>query len=269
MLHTSFRQGLWFRLCFGRWLGLVLGIGITITSHVVLAHDSSVHTTQEAPSQDIIVNQLTVGVGSQSQHGPVRSGETLSSIAKQRAPKNMSREQYMNMIFQLNPQAFINNNKNKLKTQSLLTLPNYQDNNNTMGDASIVKQRTQFNEKNIQLKDYTSTLKLKSSSGSAAYFPQIPIRVVAPNTLNQQQKQAKLQAQMQQTQQTVIHEQVSLLQQISQLQQQLSITKANIAELNHTQQQLTVKNQNLLLQLQDIHVKYDHIINNYTFSPKF
>ncbi|SQD78188.1 protein of unknown function [Moritella yayanosii] len=42
-----------------------------------------------------------------------------------------------------------------------------------------------------------------------------------------------------------------------------------MAKLNHEQQQLSLKNHNLLLQLQDLHVKYDHIINNYTFNPKF
>jgi len=139
----------------------------------------------------------------------------------------------------------------------------------TRRDANIAKQRTQFTDQKIQLIEYNSTLQIKSNSASTAFFPQIPIRVIAPNTLSQQQKQAKLQAQIQQTQQTVMHEQVSLLQQISQLEQQLSIRTAHIAKLDHKQQQQTLRNQNLLRQLQDLHVKYDHIINNYTVIPKF
>lgn len=240
----------------GRWLKFGLGIRIvtvTVTAMAlsqVHAHDSPQHTIPATPTLDIIVNQLTIGVSSTLRYGPVRSGETLSSIARQHAPKNISRKQYMNMILQLNPQAFIHHNINKLKVKSVLILPSYQDNANMRHDASIAKQRTQFSE-------------------FTAFFPQVPIRVIAPNTLSQQQKQAKLQAQIQKTQQTVMHEQVSLLQQISQLEQQLSIRKKHVAKLNHDQQQLLLRNQNLLRQLQDLHVKYDHIINNYTVIPKF
>lgn len=254
-----------FRL--GRSLGMV--IMTTMALSQAQAHDSPLHSIPETPSQDIIVNQLTVGVSSKLRHGPVRSGETLSSIARQRAPTNMSRKKYMDMILQLNPQAFINNNKNKLKAKSVLILPNYQDNHYTVGNPSIAKQRTQFNDQKIQLLEYNASLQLKSTAAAAPFFPQVPIRVIVPNTLSQQQKQAKLQAQIQQTQQTVIHDQVSLLQQINLLEQQLSVSQESVAELNHNQQQLDLRNQNLLLQLQDLHVKYEHIIKNYTFSPKF
>ncbi|MFT5809030.1 MAG: Tfp pilus assembly protein FimV [Moritella dasanensis] len=251
-----------FRL--GRKLGMVIMTAMAVSQ--VHAHDSPLHSIPETPSQDIIVNQQTVGVSSKLRYGPVRSGETLSSIARQHTPTNMSRKKYMNMILQLNPQAFINNNKNKLKAKSVLILPNYQD---TIGVPSIAKQRTQFNDQKIQLLEYNASLQLKSTAAAAPFFPQVPIRVIVPNTLSQQQKQAKLQAQIQQTQQTVIHEQVSLLQQINLLEQQLSVSQESVAELNHNQQQLALRNQNLLLQLQDLHVKYEHIIKNYTFSPKF
>ncbi|WP_293143752.1 hypothetical protein [Moritella sp.] len=265
MLSTPFRFRLWLKLAL--WLKLGIGIGIVVSQ--ANAHDSPVHAMPEMPSQAIIVNQLTVGVSSQLRHGPVRSGETLSSIAKQHAPTNMPREQYINMIFQLNPQAFINQNKNKLKVNSLLVLPGYQQNQNSMREASIAKQRTQFNHHKIQLTEYNALLQIKSSSQSALFLPQVPIRVIAPNTLTQQQKQAKLQAQVQQTQQTVMQAQMSLLQQISELEQQLNVSQATVAALNHDQQQLSLKNHNLLLQIQDLHVKYDHIINNYTINPKF
>ncbi|WP_293226400.1 hypothetical protein [Moritella sp.] len=265
MLSTPFQFRLWLKLAL--WLKLGIGIGIVVSQ--ANAHDSPVHAMPEMPSQAIIVNQLTVGVSSQLRHGPVRSGETLSSIAKQHAPTNMPREQYINMIFQLNPQAFINQNKNKLKVNSLLVLPGYQPNKNSMREASIAKQRTRFNRHKIQLTEYNALLQIKSSSQSALYLPQVPIHIIAPNTLTQQQKQAKLQAQIQQTQQAVMQTQMSLLQQISVLEQQLNVSQATVVQLNHDQQQLSLKNHNLLLQIQDLHVKYDHIINNYTFNPKF
>lgn len=272
IFHTHFRLGKWLHVELRQGLsrGLARGLGIAIMTAMAAsqahAHDSPLHSIPETPSQDIIVNQLIVGVSSKLRHGPVRSGETLSSIARLRAPTNISREKYMNMIFQLNPQAFINNNKNKLKAKSLLILPDYQDNNNAMRDAIIAKQRTQFNDQKIQLIEYNSSLQLKSNTVAAPFFPQVPIRVITPNTLNQQQKQIKLQAQIQQT---VTHEQISLLQQVNNLQQQLTANQDKVTELKDNQQQLALRNKNLLLQLQDLHVKYDHIINNYTFSPKF
>lgn len=269
MLSTPFRFRLWLKLALCLKLGLWLKLGIGIVVSQANAHDSPVHAMPEMPSQAIIVNQLTIGVSSQLRHGPVRSGETLSSIAKQHAPTNMPRDQYINMIFQLNPQAFINQNKNKLKVNSLLVLPGYQPNQNNMREASIAKQRTPFNHQKIQLTEYNSLLQIKSSSQTTLFLPQVPIRVIAPNTLTQQQKQAKLQAQMQHTQQVVMQTQMSLLQQISGLEQQLNVSQATVVQLNHDQQQLSLKNHNLLLQIQDLHVKYDHIINNYTFNPKF
>jgi len=269
ILPAQLRLGLCHKLepCLKLGLWLKLGLGIAVNQ--AYAHDSPAHAIQQTPSQGIIVNQLTVGVSSELRHGPVRSGETLSSIARQRAPTNVPREQYMNMIFQLNPQAFINQNKNKLKTKSLLVLPGYQQNKNSMRDASIAKQRTQFNHQKIKLTEYNSLLQIKSNSQSALFLPQVPIRVIAPNTLNQQQKKAKLQAQMQHTQQAVMHTQVSLLQQISELEQQLNVSQKTVTDLHRDQQQLSLKNNNLLLQIQDLHVKYDHIINNYTVIPKF
>lgn len=249
-----------------RELSLASIVAILITSHQVQAHDSPVHIAQGTASQDIIVNQLTAGVSSQVRHGPVRSGETLSSIAKQRMPATMSREQYMNLVFQLNPQAFINNNRNKLKVNSLLILPGYADNHAKIRNANIAKQRTTFSHQHVQLAEFDALLRLKVAPEEDIFVAQVPIRTVAQNTLNQQQKQEKLQAQIQRS---VMHEQVSLLQQIDELKDQLTTSQASVTTLNNKQQQLTLKNQNLLQQIQDLHIKYDHIIHNYTFAPKF
>lgn len=289
VLHSRSNFGPWLKLghglilTIGLTIELVTGlttrlvtklvIGYVIMASQVHAHDSPDHTLENMPqgnpSQDMIVNQLTAGVNSQLQHGPVRKGETLTSIAKQRAPKNTSRDQYIEMVFRLNPQAFINNNKNKLKTGSLLTLPGYQQNNNNMQDITTAQPRTQFNHHEIQLIEYNSLLQIKNNAKEPQFSPQIPIRVIAPNSLNQQQKRTILQAYMQQNQQTEMHEQVALLQQISELEQQLTTSQESVSTLNHNQQQLSLKNKNLLLQIQDLHKKYDHIINNYNFTPKF
>jgi len=258
----------------GRTLCTLLTIGLSITTQQAQAHNSPEHTQQgnlsqnsslqDNFSQDIIVNQLTVGVSSQLRHGPVIPGETLSSIAKQRAPKNMSRDQYMDLIFQLNPKAFINQNRNKLKVDSLLTLPSYRDKDN-YNDVHAANQRTMFNEEQIILAEYGPLLQIKHNT-TDLFLPQIPIRVIAPNTLDQKQKQAILQDQIQQS---IMHEQVTLIQQINQLEQQLTKSQQTISTLSNSQQQLTLKNRNLIEQIQDLHVKYDHIINNYTFSPKY
>ncbi|QUM75858.1 hypothetical protein HWV00_06250 [Moritella sp. 24] len=234
---------------------------MSVTTHQVQAHNSPEHALQGNPSQDIIVNQLTVGISSKLRHGPVRTGETLSSIAKQRAPENMSRDHFMNLVFDLNPQAFINQDKNRLKVNSLLILPGYNDTLNT----NTAYPRTQFNEKKIELTEYGPLLQIKDKSASALFLPEVPIKVIEPNSLNQIEKQNHLQEQIQQN---VIQEQVSLLQQLNELEQQLTTSQQTISHLNNSQQQLTLKNKNLLLQIQDLHVKYDHIINNYTFIPK-
>ncbi|QFI38430.1 hypothetical protein FR932_11505 [Moritella marina ATCC 15381] len=250
-----------------KWLKLVIVYSFTMNQ--VYAHDSLAHMPQGNPSQDMIINRLTAGVNSQLQHGPVRKGETLTSIAQQRAPQNTSRNQYIEMIFRLNPQAFINQNKNKLKTGSLLRLPGYQQGNDSLQNVARAQPRTQFNNQKVQLIEYNSLLQIKSESKTTPFLPQIPIHVIAPNSLNQQQKRAKLQALMLQNQQTEIHEQVALLQHISEIEQQLTISQESASKLTHSQQQLSLKNKNLLLQIQDLHKKYDHIINNYNFTPKF
>ncbi|GIC75869.1 FimV family protein [Moritella sp. F3] len=259
LLHSRFKLA--------KWLKLVIGYSITVSQ--VYAHVSPAHMPQGNPSQDIIVNQLTAGVNSQLQHGPVRKGETLTSIAKQRAPQNTSQDQYIDMIFRLNPQAFISQNKNKLKTGSLLILPGYQQGNDSLKSITTAKPRMHFNSQKVQLIEYNSLLQIKTDSKNTPFLPQIPIRVIAPNSLNQQQKRAKLQAQILQSQQTEIHGQIALLQHISELEQQLTISQESASTLDYSQQQLSLKNKNLLLQIQDLHKKYDHIINNYNFTPKF
>lgn len=271
--------------CLGAWRSLGhLTIIIIMTTNQVSAHDSPTHLlppqvqpSQVQPShakqgntaQDLIISQLTTGVSSEQRHGPVRSGETLSSIAKQRAPKNSTRAQYMDLIFQLNPHAFIHNNRHKLKVNSLLTLPGYDDNHRNNQDTSIAKQHTKFNDQQLQVIEYDPLLRVKSTVEADIFVAQVPIRVIAPNKLTQEQKKAKLQAQMQQTSQHAIHEQITLLQQINELEQQLTMSDDRVTELHRAQQILTVKNKNLLLQLKDLHAKYDHIINNYIITPKF
>lgn len=245
----------------GRQIYSLLCLGLSITTGQVQAHYSPEHARQGNPSQDIIVNQLTVGVGSQQRHGPVKMGETLSSIAKQRAPANISRDNYMNLIFKLNPQAFINQNKNKLKINSLLVLPGYEDQLN----SNTALLRTTFNPNKIQLTEYDASLQDKGNPSAELFLPQTPMRVIEPNALNKTEKQRRLQEQMQKN---VVQEQVSLLQQINKLEQQLTKSQQTISTLNSSQHQLTLKNRNLLQQLQDLHVKYDHIINNYTVIPK-
>ena len=57
------------------------------------------------------------------EYGPVKRGETLSSIAKSVAPDGVNLEQVMVGLFRSNPDAFINKNLNLVKTGRILRVP--------------------------------------------------------------------------------------------------------------------------------------------------
>ena len=53
----------------------------------------------------------------------VRSGETLSELAQQYRPEGVSLDQMLVALFRANPQAFMGENMNRLKTGAVLALP--------------------------------------------------------------------------------------------------------------------------------------------------
>jgi pilus assembly protein FimV len=56
-------------------------------------------------------------------YGPVKSGDTLSKIARANKPADVSLEQMLVLMFRNNPEAFSGKNMNRLKTGKILKLP--------------------------------------------------------------------------------------------------------------------------------------------------
>ncbi|MET0330057.1 MAG: FimV/HubP family polar landmark protein [Dyella sp.] len=61
--------------------------------------------------------------GNSDRYGPVRRGDTLSSIARQRASSGGNTEQILLALKQANPEAFFRDNINALKTGAVLRMP--------------------------------------------------------------------------------------------------------------------------------------------------
>src|SRR6202008_4767468 len=57
------------------------------------------------------------------EYGPIKQGETLSSIAKSVAPEGVTLEQVMVSLYRSNPDAFINKNLNMVKAGRILPVP--------------------------------------------------------------------------------------------------------------------------------------------------
>ena len=57
------------------------------------------------------------------EYGPIKKGETLSSIAKSVAPEGVNLEQVMLGLYRSNPDAFINKNLNLVRTGRILRVP--------------------------------------------------------------------------------------------------------------------------------------------------
>lgn len=59
-----------------------------------------------------------------SDYGPIKRGETLSKIAARVKPDGVTLAQMLVGIFRNNPDAFMNNNMNRLKADKMLRIPN-------------------------------------------------------------------------------------------------------------------------------------------------
>lgn len=59
-----------------------------------------------------------------SDYGPIKRGETLSRIAARVKPEGVTLAQMLVGIFRNNPDAFMNNNMNRLKADRMLRIPN-------------------------------------------------------------------------------------------------------------------------------------------------
>lgn len=70
-----------------------------------------------------IVTPLSTVAAATGEYGPVRRGETLSKIATSVKLEGVSREQMMLGILRNNPDAFVDNNMNRLKADKVLRIP--------------------------------------------------------------------------------------------------------------------------------------------------
>jgi FimV-like protein len=98
----------------------------------------------------------------------VRPGDSLSGIAARIGERNISIWQAVDVIFAANPDAFVGNDRNRLKAGSVLVLPN-------MGTVAAVSG-TAGNTRSAA----TSTPEQPAASGQAAIAVQRPVERVSP-----------------------------------------------------------------------------------------
>jgi len=75
------------------------------------------------PAKAAAVPQATPITSDADVYGPVRSGETLWPIAQKLKPRGITTQQMAMALLRANPQAFIDNNVNKLRAGATLTVP--------------------------------------------------------------------------------------------------------------------------------------------------
>lgn len=69
----------------------------------------------------------TTAAAGDDSYGPVQRGDTLSKIAEQVKPADVSLEQMLVALYRENKTAFVNNNMNRLKTGQILKVPSAED----------------------------------------------------------------------------------------------------------------------------------------------
>ena len=97
----------------------------------------------------------------QKTYGPVQSGDTLRKIAAGVRPQGVSLEQVLVGIFRSNPDAFINNNMNLLRTGKILRIPE-------PGELGQVTTADAGNEVRTQAADWNAYRQRVASAAPAA-----------------------------------------------------------------------------------------------------
>ncbi len=75
-----------------------------------------------APRQSVAVAPTTASTSGES-YGPVKAGDTLSGIARVNKAGDVNLDQMLVALFKSNPQAFAGKNMNRLKTGTILRMP--------------------------------------------------------------------------------------------------------------------------------------------------
>ncbi|MEM7503281.1 MAG: FimV/HubP family polar landmark protein [Pseudomonadota bacterium] len=98
-----------------------------------------------APHQALALEEQTPPAGQQKHYGPVQPGETLSKIAFRLVHPNVTTDQLMVAIFELNPGAF-SNNINRLRAGAVLRLPADAELSQLSSDYAAGEVRRQMDE---------------------------------------------------------------------------------------------------------------------------
>ncbi len=113
--------------------------------------------------------------GSGGSYGPVQSGDTLWQIASERVPNSeISVQQMMMMLLQLNPEAFQNNNINLLKRGAILRIPSEDDFYSYSEDQAQADVRAQNQSWQEYVRSRTGTTPIVSDAGVTADVSSTP-----------------------------------------------------------------------------------------------
>lgn len=108
------------------------------------------------------------------QYGPIKSGETLNSIARSVAPEGVSLEQALVGIFRHNPDAFIRKNMNLVKSGKILQIPE-------AAELAAVPVEAARQEIRVHVADFNSYRnKLADSAGAAPEGGSVASGRIAP-----------------------------------------------------------------------------------------
>ena len=114
-----------------------------------------------APPRRAAAPQSAPAAPSAQQYGPIKSGETLSSIARSVQPDGVSLEQVLVGIYRQNPDAFIRKNLNLVKSGKILQVPE-------ASDLAAVPVRTAQQEVRLHVADFNAyRAKLADRAGGA------------------------------------------------------------------------------------------------------
>ena len=80
-------------------------------------------------------------------YGPVKRGDTLSKIAKQYKPGNVTLDQMLVLLYRNNRSAFVANNMNRLKTGQVLAIPG-------PSEVTGISAKAAFHEVQLQVADF-------------------------------------------------------------------------------------------------------------------
>jgi pilus assembly protein FimV len=124
-----------------------------------------------APSVEQAPAQRALGTN----YGPIRRGETLSSIAKSVRPDGVTLNQMMIAIYQANPEVFMRSNINRMKSGYILRMP-------TASDAQAVSVTDANNEVREQMQAWRENRMAASPTATPAAGTSPALQLVAPSS---------------------------------------------------------------------------------------